>query len=183
MSTSAAPFGLRVAYHPSGVARPSMGSIASAYPTNIFKGSPVRVTAAGTLEVAAAGTTAVGIFLGVEYADSEGIQQNSNRWLASTVATNVRAYYTQDPNIVYEIQADASLALTGMLQQYDWTALAGNTTTGLSSVALGISTAAANAGLRVIGVNPGPDNDWGDAFTIALVQFSEHQSVATIASV
>jgi predicted aconitase len=36
------------------------------------------------------------------------------------------------------------------------------------------------AQLRVIGITPGPDNAWGDAYTIVQVQISEHQDVATI---
>jgi hypothetical protein len=34
--------------------------------------------------------------------------------------------------------------------------------------------------MRVIGITPGPDNAWGDAYTIVQVQISEHQDVATI---
>jgi hypothetical protein len=125
----------------------------------------------------------MGTFQGVEYTDVEGRRRYSNRWIADTVATDIRAYYTQSQNdTVYEVQADDTLTIAAVGQQYDWTTLAGSTTTGLSSVALDVSTAAANAGLRVLGLNPGPDNDWGDAFPVVLVQFSEHQLVADIAS-
>jgi hypothetical protein len=125
----------------------------------------------------------MGTFQGVEYTDVEGRRRYSNRWIANTVATDIRAYYTQSQNdTVYEVQADDTLTIAAVGQQYDWTTLAGSTTTGLSSVALDVSTAAANAGLRVLGLNPGPDNDWGDAFPVVLVQFSEHQLVADIAS-
>jgi uncharacterized protein YhjY with autotransporter beta-barrel domain len=43
---------------------------------------------------------------------------------------------------------------------------------------LGVSTAAANAQMRLIGITPGPDNNWGDTYVIAQVQISEHQNVA-----
>jgi hypothetical protein len=46
---------------------------------------------------------------------------------------------------------------------------------------LGVSTTAANASMRVIGLTPGPDNAWGDAFPIVQVQISEHQNVADVA--
>lgn len=184
MSSVAAPFGIRPAYSPSGVLRPGpLGTIESGYGTNIFQYSPVLVDADGFLEACAPNSRGMGTFQGVEYTDVEGRRRYSNRWIANTVATDIRAYYTQSQNdTVYEVQADDTLTIAAVGQQYDWTTLAGSTTTGLSSVALDVSTAAANAGLRVLGLNPGPDNDWGDAFPVVLVQFSEHQLVADIAS-
>lgn len=184
MSAAAAPFGIRPAFSQGGILRPSMGQIASGTATAIFQYSPVSIDANGFIVAAAAGTRAVGVFLGVEYLDVLGKFTQSNQWVANTVATQIRAYYTlTQPDTVYEVQANATLTLAAMGQQYDWSALAGSTTTGLSSVSLNVASAAANAGLRVIGLNPGPDNDWGDAFPIVQVQFSEHQLVADIASV
>ena len=184
MSTTSAPFGLRPAYSPSGCVRPGpLASIVSAYNVDIFQGSPVDVVAAGNIEASAPNDRIMGAFQGVEYDDAEGVHRVRNRWLANTVATNIRAYYTTDQSLVYEIQANATLTIAAIGQQYDWTALAGNATTGLSSVALNVASAAANAGLRVIGLNPGSDNDWGDAFPIVLVQVSEHQLTADVASV
>lgn len=180
------PFGLRPAYHPSGVVRPRAATIASAYAVNLFLYAPVNFVAAGTLEAAAAGARAVGSFMGVEYTPSDGQRRLSNMWPANQVATQIVAYYTEDPQIVYEIIANATLTVAAIGQQYDWTVnntTSGNSTTGLSNVALGVSTAAANAGLRVLGVTPGPDNDWGDAYPVVQVQISEHQYVADIASV
>lgn len=188
MSATAAPFGIRPIYSPTGTVRPGpVGQIASGYATAIFQNSPVRITANGVFEAAAAGTRALGVFQGVELVDSTGQPMWRNQWVANTVLftnTIARCYVTTNqPGLVYEIQGDAPVPLTGMGQQYDWTALAGSTITGLSSVALGVSTAAANAGLRVIGLVGYPDNDWGDLFTIVQVQFSEHQYTADIASV
>ena len=183
MSSVASPFGLRPALHPSGVIRQNQGTIASGYATAIFQFSPVAIDATGVLVVAAAGARAVGVFLGVEYTGTDGRRRFSNQWVASTVGSDIVAYYSQDPSITYEIQANATLDITSMGQQYDWVALAGNTTTGLSSVSLDVASAAANAGLRVVGLNPGPDNAWGDSFPIVQVQISEHQLVADRASV
>jgi hypothetical protein len=85
---------------------------------------------------------------------------------------------------MYEIQADDTLTQGAIGQQFDWTALTGSDITGLSSVALDVSSAAANAGLRVLGLNPGPDNELlTDPFPIVLVQISQHQTVADIASI
>ena len=183
MSSVASPFGLKPAFHPSGIVRQLQGTIASGHPTDIFQFSPLTVLASGNLAQAAPGTRIVGAFMGVEYTGTDGRRRVGNRWEANTVGSEIVAYYTEDPYMVYEIQADGSIAQTEIGQQYDWTALSGNTTTGLSSVALDTATAAANAGLRIIGVNPAPDNIVGDAFTIVQVQISEHQYVADIASV
>lgn len=183
MSNTAAPFGLKPAWHPSGVIRQAQSTIASGYATNIYQYYPVKIVAAGQLEAAAAGDRAVGVFLGVEYTDTNGRRQLTNRWTASLVATDIVAYYTFDPAIVYQIQANASLTIAAMGQQYDWSALAGSSVTGLASVALDVSSAAANAGLRVIGLNPDPDNAWGDTYPTVQVQISEHQYVADVASV
>lgn len=188
MSLLAAPFGIRPVYSPSGVVRPGpTGQIQTGYATNIYQNGPVAIDANGFITAAAAGSRALGVFQGVEFVDAEGRPRWSNRWLANTVLfanTIARAYVTTDqPGLVYEVQANATLTLAAMGQQYDWSALAGNDITGLSSVSLNVASAAANAGLRVVGLRPAPDNDWGDAFPIVLVQFSEHQYVADIASV
>jgi hypothetical protein len=103
-----APFGLRPVYSPSGVVRPTAFTIASAYAQNIFQNQPVRIAPTtgggeteGTLVAAAVGAAFIGSFQGVEFTDGEGRRRVSNRWLASTVATDITAYSTLDPTIVY----------------------------------------------------------------------------------
>lgn len=189
MSSTSAPFGLRPAYSPSGVVRASQYTIASGYATAIFQNQPVRIAPStgggeteGTIVAAAAGARFIGTFQGVEWTDAEGRRRVSNRWTASTAGTDIVCYVTVDPSIVYEIQSDAALAVADIGKQYDFTAPAGNATTGLSSQMLGVSTTAANAGLRLLGITPGPDNVWGDNFVIAQVQISEHQNVADVAA-
>ena len=99
---------------------------------------------------------------------------------ANTVS---RCWITQDYSygIQYQIQANATLTLAAIGQQYDWEALSGNTVTGLASMGLNVASAAANAGLQVVGLVPAPDNDWGDPFPIVLVRISENQYVADVA--
>jgi len=188
MSQLAAPFGIRPVFSVSGVVRPGpLAQIASGYATAVFQNGPVNVAATGFLESAAAGARALGVFQGVEWVDALGTPHWHNQWVANSTLfpnTQARAYWTIDqPGTVYEIQANATLTIAAIGQQYDWSALAGSALTGLSSVSLNVASAAANAGLRVTGLNPGPDNDWGDPFPIVLVQFSEHQYTADIASV
>jgi hypothetical protein len=184
MSSVNAPFGLRPAFHPSGEVRPTAASIASGYTSNIFQQSPVAYND-GKVELAAAAARAVGTFQGCQYTDTNGRRNYSNKWPASTVATDIVCFITADPYITYEIQAAGSITESDIGEQADWSTnntSSGNTTTGLSSVTLGTPAASANNGLRIVGITKGPDNDWGDAFTIVQVQISEHQNVADIAS-
>lgn len=191
MSSINAPFGLRPAFHPSGTIRPVAGTITTGYANNIFMNSPVGIIADGSIALAAAGGTGVagacGAFQGVEYnPTATGPRVVSNMWPASTAAVNIVAYFTQDPYITYEIQANATLTQAAIGEQFDWSAnttASGNTVTGLSNVTLNVASTAANAGLRVVGLTPGPDNAWGDAFPIVQVQLSEHQFVAAIAAI
>jgi hypothetical protein len=182
MPSTASPFGLRPAYHPSGTIRPEAGTILSTYATGIYQYAPIKIGTDGTVQLGAAGDHIIGCFMGVEYTDATGRRVLSNQWVAATTGTNIVAYYTRDPNIVYEIQSTAAVALADMGSQADWsTATAGNATTGLSSVALDASTlsATAAAGLRIIGLGREANNAWGDTYTNVLVQIAEHQDVAT----
>jgi hypothetical protein len=183
MSTTSQPFGLRPAYSPSGVVRPTAYSILTGYGSNILQNQPVRIipssTGEGTLSAAAIGDTFIGTFQGVEFTDSDGRRRVSNKWTASTAGTDIVAYATLDPTIVYEIQANGSLDVDSIGKQYDFTAIsAGSVTTGLSALMLDTGSSASNASFRVIGLAPGPDNAWADAYTIVQVQISEHQNVA-----
>ena len=183
MSTVASPFGLKPAWDPSGTIRQGITTILSGFASNIFQNSPVQILADGSIGPAAAGARAIGSFMGVEFTRTDGRRAVANNWVANEIATEIVAYYTWQPDMVYEMQADAAFVLANIGNQFDWTAPGGNATTGLSNQALDIATAGANAGLRVIGVNPAPDNVIGDAFTIVQVQISEHQYRADVAAV
>jgi hypothetical protein len=183
MSSVASPFGLKPAFDMSGTLRQMQNTILSGFGTSIFQFSPVDILADGSLGPAAAGARAVGTFQGVEFTGTDGRRRVANTWEANTVATDIVAYYSLYPDMVYEIQGNAPILQLHIGQQFDWTAPGGNTTTGLSNQALDVASIAANAGLRVIGFNPAPDNVIGDAFTIAQVQISQHQYRADIASV
>ena len=183
MSATSAPFGLRPANSRSGVVRTAAMTIATGYATAIFQNQPVKIGTDGTLQAAAAGDRFVGTFQGVEYTDSDGRRRVSNKWTASTAGTDIVAYATTDPSIVYEIQSGAALNVANIGEQYDFSAGAGDATTGLSSQTLNVASTAANAGLRLLGITPGPDNNWGDTYVIAQVQISEHQMVADVAAI
>jgi hypothetical protein len=181
MSQTANPFGLRPVHHPSGVIRPVVGTIASGYASNILQNQPVAIAADGTITAAAVGARFVGVFQGCEYTDSEGRRRVTNRWTANLVATDIVAYYTRDPSIVYEIQANGTIAQADVGSQADFTTItAGSLVTGISAIALDQATLtnAGNASLRILGFGTQADNAVGDSYTIVRVQISEHQNVA-----
>ena len=133
------------------------------------------------MQAAAIGDRFIGTFQGVEFTDSDGRRRVSNKWTASQAGTDIVAYVTLDPSIVYEIQANGSLAVTDIGSQADFTTItAGSTVTGLSALMLDTATltTSGNASLRIIDLAPGPDNAFGDNYTIVQVQISEHQNVA-----
>ena len=183
MSATSAPFGLRPAYHPSGLDRAQglANIIESGYAQNILKGQTVKLAATtGYVVRAAAGDALYGVFDGVEWTDTTGRRRVSNYWPTGTSyqTGSLIAYVWTDPQVVYEIQAAGSIAQTALGQEFDITnATAGSTTTGLSQCTMGTSAAAPNANkaLRVIDIAPHPGNDWGDAYTIVRVQIARFQ--------
>lgn len=179
MSATSAPFGLRAVYSPSGVVRPQAMTILTGYAVSILQNQPVKIGTNGTVEAAAIGERFIGTFSGVEFTDTDGRRRVANKWTASLAATDIIAYVTLDPTMVYEIQSNAALNVLNIGEQFDFTTIsAGSTTTGLSQLMLDVASSAANASLRLIGITPGPDNNFGDTYVIAQVQISEHQNVA-----
>ena len=187
MSAVSAPFGLRPSFHPSGLDRAIAlaNGIASGYSSGILKGQPVALNTSGNIIAATAGSAYQGAFAGHEWTDVSGRRQISNQWVASTAYTTGSevTYYYSDPNIVYDIQANGSLAQTSIGDQANFASItAGSTTTGLSQCMISTSLAGSGAvgDMRIIGLTPAVDNDWGDAYTVVQVQVSRSQYVATI---
>jgi hypothetical protein len=187
MSAVSAPFGLRPSFHPSGLDRAIAlaNGISSTYNTGILKGQPVALNTSGNIVIATAGNAYQGAFAGQEFTDLSGRRQISNQWIANTayITGSQVTYYYSDPNIVYDIQANGSLAQTSIGDQDNFaSATAGSTTTGLSQCMISTSLVGTSAvgDLRIIGLTPAVDNDWGDAFTVVQVQVSRSQYVATI---
>ena len=189
MSSTSAPFGLRPAFHPSGLDRAQAlaNGITSGYARNILKGQPVQYSAgAGVIIIATVGAIWSGAFAGVEWTDTTGRRRISNYWPAQTAfqAGSCVAYFYNDQNIVYEIQSDATIAQTSLGNEYNFSNIAaGSATTGLSQCTLGVSTAVGNGNpgdMRVVDIAPYVDNAWGDAYVIVRVVNSRSQFFGTV---
>jgi hypothetical protein len=179
---SATPFGMRPAFHPSGLDRAQAlaGGIVSGYSSDILKGQPVKYVTGGTIEQVTSTEAFVGAFAGVEWTDTTGRRRVSNYWPANTAyqSGSCVAYFYNDPNIVYEIQADGAVAQSAVGDEADFSNLtAGSTTTGLSQCTLSASLAGANnsAQMRIVDLAPIPGNAWGDAYTIVRATVAKFQ--------
>jgi hypothetical protein len=91
----------------------------------------------------------------------------------------------QDPEIVYEIQANGSLANTKVGQEFNFTAVTsgqiiGNGGLGTSTAALDVTDVAAGtqAQVQVVGLGREIDNAWGDTATIVNVKIANEAFVA-----
>lgn len=189
MSSTNAPFGLRPAFHPSGLDRAQAlaNGIPSAYATDILKGQPVTyVAGSGVIEPVNSTSDAVaGAFAGVEWTDTTGRRRVSNYWPANTAyqTGSCVAYFYNDARIVYEIQASGSVAQTAVGLDANFTNLsAGSNVTGLSQATMNptpLSTGTQGQ-VQILDIAPYPDNAWGDNYTIVRVQIAQPQIAAVV---
>ncbi len=194
MTAFNAPFGLVPAFHPSGLDRAQALSngIASGYGSNIFKGQPVYyVQASGVIQPVTTTGAWSGAFAGCQWTDTTGRFRVSNYWPTQTAYINdgnMRVYFYNDQNIVYEIQADGSIAQTQLGGEFNFTNLsAGSSTTGLSQCTLGAGTqVTAGSGqgqMRVVDLGQEVNNAWGDAYTIVRVVNCQSQFFGSVVSI
>jgi hypothetical protein len=185
MALTSSPYGLRPINAIGG--RPFSGStrqlpITSGFNTAIANGDIVQVAANGTItKVTEVGTNAasfpagtVGIFLGCSYTDSvSGFLQN-NQWPAGQVAADAQAYICDDPNALFQIQADAAVAQTLMHSNFAINQTAPDTANGNSRISLDVATAntTATIAFKLVDFVNAPDSTVGDAFTDVIVKFN-----------
>jgi hypothetical protein len=184
MSATSTPFGFRPVYHPTGLDRGKKYTIASAYGTAIYKGQPCILNTNGTVTVGTAAADLLGIFMGVEYIDATGKPWVSTYWPASTAVlsgTVPTAWVSDDPDVVYEVQSDGSIAQTAIGDQADVSNV-GNFNSGTFTSTCTLSATLAGAGVqaqfRIVGFGQQVDNLPGDAFTIVQVKLARSQFIA-----
>ena len=182
MSSTFAPFGLRDAYSPSGTLREMASTIASGYASDIYTGQPVKIALDGTLQAAGVGDSFIGVFAGCQYLPS-GAQRPvvTPSWPANTNATQIVAYYTMDPSIVFEVQANGPVAQSNVGNQYNFGGISNSNGLGYSTAYIDTATATSSgsAQVRVVAIANGIDNAPGDSYTVVQVMISNHEYVAT----
>ncbi len=185
MALTSSPYGLRPINAIGG--RPFSGStrqlpITSGFNTAIANGDIVQVAANGTItKVTDVGTNGdpfpagtVGIFLGCSYTDAvSGFRQN-NQWPAGQVAADAQAYICDDPNALFQIQADAAVAQTLMHSNFAVNQTAPDTANGNSRISLDVATAntTATIAFKLVDFVNAPGSTVGDAFTDVIVKFN-----------
>ena len=155
--------------------------IAANYGTSIFQGDLVMQVTGGTVEIHADGGTVpiVGVFNGCMYTDPTTSEQVfSNYYPASTNASDIIAFIIDDPNVVYEVQADAAFPVADLFGNFDIVYTnSGSTYTGISGVELDVTTGATTTTLplKAIDISQDPDNeDVSSANTNVLCVIQNH---------
>ena len=155
--------------------------IAANYGTSIFQGDLVMQVTGGGIEIHADGGTVpiVGVFNGCMYTDPTTSEQVfSNYYPASTNASDIIAFVHDDPNTVFEIQADDTFPVADLFGNFDIVYTnSGSTTTGISGAELDVTTGATttNLPLKSIDISQDPENsDVGSANTNVLVVIQNH---------
>jgi|TARA_R100000482_G_scaffold12973_1_gene3834 hypothetical protein len=181
MANLDAPFGLRPARTSISSQQQNRYRIAANYGTSIFQGDLVAMVTGGGIERVAAGGSGfiLGVFNGCEFTDpTTGKPTFSNHYPASTNASDIIANVIDDPNAVFEIQADAAFPVTDLAGNYDILATAGDTTSGTSRIELEVGTAdstVATLPLKAIDISQDPENsDTSTANTNVIVKINNH---------
>lgn len=182
MATTFKPFGLKPAYHPSGLDRatpfvgtnvytPGTGDYNAPYDLSegqaFYQYQPVALTSSGELTIAEteAGDGAVyGVFDGVEFTDSQG-RRSVAKWaskLTLDASTDIIFWLWTDPEMVYEAQANGSVTTAAIGSQFDFDATnnpasgisIGNGGAGFSTCALAATAVASGSQgqVRVVGL-------------------------------
>ena len=155
--------------------------IAANYGTSIVQGDIVAQVTGGGVEVHAHGGTVpiVGVFNGCMYTDPTTSEQKfSNYYPASTNASDIIAFVIDDPNVVFEIQADDTFPVADLFGNFDivYTS-SGSTVTGISGAELDVATGATTTSLplKAIDISGDPENsDVATANTNVLVVIQNH---------
>lgn len=159
--------------------------IATTYATAIYTGDPVTIGTSGFLEVGAAGSAIVGVFMGVKWTDSTGRVRFEKFWPGNPgvlTGSTVEALVIDDPNVVFTIQetsgtgtAGTPLALADRGLNANFLYTAGTAATGLSRVSLNNATEAdtSSLNLKILQLDPTPGNAVG-AFANWLVVINNH---------
>jgi len=150
--------------------------IASGATTPIYQGDLVTQLTAGVLgRHAATGTVPIiGVFNGVQYTDPTTSEQVfKNYYPGSISASDIVANIVDDPNVVFEVQADAAFPVADLFGNFDIVdgSPVGDTKSGRSNTELDVTTGATTATLplKAIDISQDPLNsDVGSANTNVL---------------
>ena len=148
--------------------------------TDIARGDPVKSTGTGDSEgrpgvtLAAPGDVAVGVCVGFKVDRAVPLTEHPG-YKAANESADVVVLVNDDPDTVYEIQADGATGAVAMGNTADWVNGGVSSTTGMSSVELDSSDIGTGAGLRILGAVQVEGNDITSDNARLLVKFNEHE--------
>jgi len=189
MATTSTPYGLRPINLIGG--QPYAGStraikIASGYASNLYTGQVVKIGSGGTLELVTetggaadlfpAGT--IGVFVGCSYTDATMGTVHNQYWPTGQVAADAVGYVVDDPNALFQVQADGAMLQADLGMNIDFAAAqstsTGSTATGNSTSSVDASAVVATTGIgfRVVDFVESDSSTVGDAYTDIIVKFN-----------
>jgi len=132
-------------------------NVASGYATALYTGDVVKLNAStGMVEKAAAGDVALGVVIGFQYTDSNGVPQHKPFFPAAFTSTQpIYAKVVDHPMMRYETVADAAVTSVAVGTLYGPTLSAGTTFNGNSGTKVGVAAGTVVAGssmFRIVGV-------------------------------
>ena len=194
MATTAAPHGLKPVKRADGM--PYAGATTeylidpAGEATNIFYGQVVIIgtdgyialsTAtganAGANNLGGANVGAIGVFVGCEYENDQGQTVHSQYYPSGK--TNAKAYVVDDPNVIFQAQADAAMAVSDLGMNTTFAAVqstsTGSTVTGNSNTALDADAVTATKPFKIVGFVSAAT----DSFPDILVKFNPSYHLMT----
>ena len=165
MANQTGNFGLRAARQLDG--SPYNGAqnryrILKNYGTALYQGDLVMTSLNGTIQRASAtDNPVVGVFNGVFYTDPTTSKPTWKNYYPATISANdIMAQVIDGPDVVFEINADATFTVSHLFANYKIVADTGSTLSGQGKEALDVSTADSSSTfvLKAVDISQDPDN-------------------------
>ena len=156
--------------------------IASGVTTPLFQGDLVTQLTTGVLgrHVATGTVPIIGVFNGVSYTDpTTGEQVFKNYYPGSITASDIIANVIDDPDVVFEVQADDTFPVADLFGNFDIVdgSTVGDTNSGRSNLELDVTTGntTATLPLKALDISQDPNNsDVASANTNVLCVIQNH---------
>ena len=132
------------------------------YATAIFQGDLVKTSLNGTIQRAGAtDNPLVGVFNGVFYTDPTTQKPTFKNFYPGSISANdIMAQVIDGPDVVFEINADATFTVSHLFANYKTNATTGDTLSGQSRVSLDVATADSSSTfqLKAVDISQDPTN-------------------------
>ena len=165
MANETGNFGLRAARQLDG--SPYNGAqnryrILKNYATALYQGDLVQTSVNGTIQRSGAtDNPVVGVFNGVFYTDPTTSKPTWKNYYPGTISANdIMAQVIDGPDVVFEINADATFTVSHLFANYKINATTGSTLSGQGRESLDVSTADSSSTfvLKAVDISQDPNN-------------------------